>query len=186
MRGICWSPSSRSRVVQISFACCRWRRSSKTGRRNSCRSRHEFKYRYSMTYLHLFSPGLGTKNPCATQGLFDPSIHPLFSKPWTVSFSASSGRPAARMGLKATGSEPSFSSSLPHPSVPLLSTLACISSQLFRSELETVSLNSSSRFLLYDSRDFLRWGSQNSLALASRTERTDRVLEWKSCWGRVL
>ena len=57
-------------------------------------------------------------------------------------------------GVKATGFEPSFSSNLTRPSGPLLLALALISSQLFRSELKTRSLNSSRSFWRYDSTIF--------------------------------
>ena len=50
-----------------------------TGGGNSCPWRHEFKYLQSMTNLHLFTPGFGTKSQRVTQGRLDPSIHPLFS-----------------------------------------------------------------------------------------------------------
>ena len=44
------------------------------------------KYRWSMTNFHLLTQQFGSKKLRATQGLFNPSIHPLFSKSWKFLF----------------------------------------------------------------------------------------------------
>ena len=73
------------------------------GSGNSCPSRHEFRYRQSMTNFHLLPPDSGTSNPLATQALWDQTIHPLARNLLIFLFISSPLIPKARMGLHAQG-----------------------------------------------------------------------------------